>query len=123
MLFSVATSHGSCGVLKTSLETPGFNADRLVVSEDVKSGGAFPSPQGPELAADAAWQGIAADLFGELPEPGRTAFPTLFSGKAIKICVRISSESFSFVIWRKEDARWKVCGIPAAPRFGSVALQ
>jgi hypothetical protein len=47
--FSVAISYGSCGVLKTPLETQGFNADRLVVSED-----AFPSPQGPELAVDAA---------------------------------------------------------------------
>jgi hypothetical protein len=33
VLFSEATSYGSCGVLKTPLDTPGFNADRLVVSE------------------------------------------------------------------------------------------
>jgi hypothetical protein len=34
VLFSEATSYSSCGVLKSPLEAPGFNADRLVVSED-----------------------------------------------------------------------------------------
>jgi hypothetical protein len=45
VLFCEATSYGSCGVLKTPLEAPWFNADRLVVSEDqLNPAVLFPAP-------------------------------------------------------------------------------
>ena len=34
VLFSDGTSYGSCGGLKTPLEAPGFNADRLLVAKE-----------------------------------------------------------------------------------------
>ena len=68
--------------LKAPLEAPGFNADRLLVSEDNKFRRRFSQHVRVRTRCRRGTEGDAAGLFGELPEPGRTASPLYFRTKS-----------------------------------------